>query len=441
MGTVRRAPTIEPRHFMKKISLILILFASPLRAETLTLTQVLGAVRTTHPSIEVARQTAESARHRVHAESWLPDLEAEVMMENIPFASSGLKNADMTKYSVSQEIPFPGTLKAKADALKREFYAKESLVTSTERQRVYEAKTAFYQLVATRNELHDKSSILSYYRQAVDNLTKVYASGSAMNQTATPQQSMGAPVLPMPSGGLDDVLMIKMRQSELTAEIHDLNHQAEALIAKINLMMGRDPETPITSLTSPPLKTLKTSAKVLEEKLFAQNSDLSALMWMAKKSEKDVTVARQGFVPTIAPEVEYDKLYGRANTYTLGIKFNVPLWANRNAAEISMTKADAYRAKAEYESGKLDAKTELYNLVAHAKRHYEILQTYRNSILPLARTIVNTAVTAQATNLANATATGLKLTDYYQASSMYWQMWTDYQMEFALLEQLVGEDL
>lgn len=417
--------------------LILGLFYFPISAQALTITEVVDAVRAAHPRIEEARQSAKSAHSRIHAESWLPDPEVGVMFEEVPTGLS-LGDADMTTYSVSQSVPFPTKIVTKAQSLSHDHKAKTAIATETERRVVFEAKKTFYELVAARNALSDKTSVVHYYQQAISGLSKAYEMrGVQVDAESMSQGAEGADN----SNIFDDILMLKMKKAEAEAEIHDLRHAEKALSSKLNLMMGREAETKIGRLSSPGVKTLKLSVKELEEKLLKQNADLTALLWLVKKSEKDVSLARQNLLPTLTPEVEYNQRQNNVNAYSLGLKLSVPLWFTRNSSEIKSAKAEAFRMRAEYDSAKLDVRAELHNLVNYAKWHYQILGKYRSEILPLARSLVNRALASQTANQTVLSITSQKLIGYHQASTMYWEMWKDYQIEYAMLEELVGEDL
>lgn len=419
--------------------LILGLFILPAKTYALTLTEVIDAVRVTHPRIAAARQSVASAKSDIHAKSWLPDPEAGVMFEEVP-TSLGLGSADMTTYSFSQTLPFPTQIATKAKSLRHDYQAKTATLTETERRVVFEAKKTFYELAAARHALSDKENIVHYYRQAISSLSKAYetSSTSSADSDVMPENADGAVAM---GSVFDDVLMLKMKKAEAEAEIHDLHHAVKAFSAKLNLMMGRVAETKIGRLELPSVKVLKLSVTELENLLLQQNADLTALFWLVKKSEKDVSLARQNLIPTLSPEIEFNDRQNNANAYSLGLKLSVPLWFTRNAAEIKSAKAEALRMRAEYDTAKLDVRTELHNLVNHAKWHYQILGKYRGEILPLARSLVNRALAQQTTNRSTLVNTPQKLIGYHQASTMYWQMWQDYQIEYAMLEELIGEDL
>lgn len=416
---------------MKKIFFLIILFATKMAfAETLTLEHVLAAVKESHPSITQAKWDAEATRQMKKSQSWLEDPEVSLMFEEVGPTNSSLGNADMTNYSVSQKIPFPGKLITKSKALGSEYKAKTAVITSRQLDVEFEAKKTYYEIIANQNLLNAKSSSATYYGKMATSLTKDYETKSDLKDKT----------IMMGSSNLSDVFMAKMKKAEIETEIHDLHHQRQALVAKLNLLMGRDPETK-TTLVAPKTKYLKINLKTLEQKILTQNPSLKAMDFLVKKAKSEVSLAKQDYIPDLQPELTYNQRQNRENSYSLSFNFNVPLWLNRKSAEVKQAKAQELRDNAEYNVQKLNAKTDLYYLYNHAKWHSQALRKFQGEVLPLARSAINTGLTDYGLNQTNAPGLLQKIINYEDASSMYWKMWVDYMTEYALLEKLTGENL
>ncbi|MBI4411045.1 MAG: TolC family protein [Deltaproteobacteria bacterium] len=436
---------------MKKTIFLLILFlARPVFAQTLTLDEVVKTVRETHPSIEAAKQDAESAKQMKKAESWLEDPMVGVIFEEVPFNSPSLGNADMTSYFVSQKIPFLGTLITKNKALNAEYKAKREMVTSREREMVFEAKKAYFELFAVMNQLKDQRSIASSYAQMIASFEAQYKSGGDRlsgkdgRKKAPTEMTSGMSGQTDSIGGVSvfaDLMMAKMKKAEVETLILDLKHQEEALKARLNLLMGREAHETIGRLSEPKIKKIKEDTKTLEQKLLAQNADLKALEWMLKKSEKEVSLAAQRLIPVIEPEFMYQRRQNMDNAYQLGIGLNLPIWINRNVHEIKKAKADKLRTKADLESQTRGAKDTLHNLLHFAVEHYKIVSKYRGEIIPLAQSAANAATTAYGAGMISSSSLLQKIINLHEARKMYRDMWKDYQIEYAMLEALVGEEL
>ena len=373
-----------------------------------------------------------------------------ISFEEVPLSDPSLGNADMTSYSVSQEIPFPSVIATRSSAMGKEVKSKQALLKGAEQEKIYEAKKTYFELLAAQNRLRAKKEVLSSYNQIVASLTKQYETGAKLPQQENPATgamggSMGGiPTIPstMPATtSFSDLVMAKMKKAEVEAELYDLQHQKEAATVTLNILMGREAHAPLGPIENVPVRALRESDEVLKEKVLRQNSDLSALDWMVKKSRKEVSLATQKLIPTVEPMFMYNRRQNMDNAYTVGVNMNFPLWFHRNAAEISQAKAARKKMEAEFEDQKRDALTQLHDLIHHAREHYKIVGKYRGEIVPLARAAFNSSLTSYEAGRESSSSLLQKAINHQEANTMYWEMWADYQMEYAMLEWLVGEDL
>lgn len=411
---------------MKKIlTLTFLLFPMTLQATELTLEDVVEFVKKNHPVVDAAKQGAKEARAAKGAESWLPDPMVGLEFEEIPLSNPSLGNSLMTDYFISQEIPFPGTLAVKSSALESEYKAAQSMVTGAVWMAIFDAKQTFLKLVAVENQIKNKKGVLNSFSQLVASLSQEYETNLPMGEESL----------------FSDLMMAKMKKAEVEAEIFDLNHKKETLRSRLNLLLGRASMDPLPALEIPKLEGLTIDEKTLEEKFVGQNPDLKALEWMVNKAKKEKTLATMGLIPTLKPEFTYQRRQNMDNAYTLSIGLNFPLWFNRNKAEIDRAQAAHLRAKAELENKTLDLKTMFHNLLHHAVEHNKIVKKYESEIVPFARSAFKAAETAYEANQISSASLLQRLTNYYEASKMYWEMWEDYQVDYAMLEQVVGEEL
>src|SRR3990167_2166144 len=90
-----------------------------------------------------------------------------ISFEEVPLSDPSLGNADMTSYSVSQEIPFPSVIATRSSAMGKEVKSKQALLKGAEQEKIYEAKKTYFELLAAQNRLRAKKEVLSSYNQIV----------------------------------------------------------------------------------------------------------------------------------------------------------------------------------------------------------------------------------------------------------------------------------
>ncbi|OGP07388.1 MAG: hypothetical protein A2048_05720 [Deltaproteobacteria bacterium GWA2_45_12] len=419
------------------ISLSSLLISSQSKATTLE--ELIGEVVSVHPQIKEAKWDANASRQDKKMEAWLDDPMGMVEFEEVPFRKKSLGNAGMTNFSVSQEIPFLGTLITKAGAAKKEWLSKKAMVDSATREIIFETKKTYFELLAVTNKKQSAEKMLQSLAGISSSLETQYKSTLAQKPATSEMNPGNEPT--MKGGTASDLLMAKMKQAEAKTQVHDLSHQLDALRAKLNLLRGKDPEASLGTLAKPKRKTLKSNAEDILEKILKQNSDLQSVEFMFQKAKKDLTVAKLSYIPTLEPSFTYNQRQDMENAYTLGVGFNIPLWVNKKSAETKKAHAEKKRAENTLASTVLNVKEEFYYLYHHAHEHSKIVGTYENEILPLAKSSMSLALQEYKTGLSSGPNVLQKIISYEQANQMYWNMWFDYQMEYALLEKLTGEDL
>lgn len=418
-----------------KIIIALCLFFSASSSWALSLNEVIGAVTAGHPSILQSRKRTEKIDAMKRAAAWPMNPRVGVMFEESPQRDFGFGNADMTNYMVEQEIPNPLSLRYRTERLKHEKRSSEHMTVSVTREKIFEAKKIFFELIASRNALAAKNKLVRYYDQIISSLDKSY-------QTDVPQAfgSMGM-ATKMTATSLGDVLMAKMKRAEVEAELFDLNHAVKNLSSRLNLIMGRPAGQTLGNVVPPPLKSLKLSNAALETKLSLSNSDLKALSAMADKAKSEISLTRAEFWPGIMTEAAYNQRQNMENAYSLGFSMKLPLWFDKNAALVREAKAGHLEKRYRRQAVELDLKQELHFLAEHAREHYKIINAYRGEILPVAETAVNAALADHQASATTAISVLQKIVSYQEAVGMYWKMWSDYHVEFAMLENILGEDL
>lgn len=392
----------------------------------LTLDEVLAKVKSYHPAIQEAQYSAKELRSKKHAESFLSDPKLGIAFDEVPLKDPALKNADKIEYSIAQEIPFPTVLTTKNRALDAAYQAGKSLATGAEREILLETKKAYFGLVATKNRIINYQTMKNSYDILIKTMAKRYASNT------TPQNEMG--------NGFTDLMTTKMKKAELETTLFDLHHQEESLTVKLNLMMGNEAHTPL-NVSTPPLKQLKIDINSLEEKFKNQNSDLESLKWNITQAKREKSLATQNLIPKLEPEFKYQNLNNRDDSYMLGMNLNVPLWLNRNTAEINAAKMNQKKNEAALANAQLSLSEKLHYLIHHASEHYKIVNKYKHEIIPYGQSALNASKTAFEANLTDTSSVLRQTLSLQEAQNTYWDMWEDYQIEYAELEQLIGEEL
>ncbi len=394
----------------------------------LTLEDAVATALAFHPKIAAAESEAKAAKAEKTAQSGLPDPRAGIMFEEVPYADPDLKNADMTSISVSQEIPFPGKLITRGKAYGADHRARLAMLTGTKRDIAFETESLFFSLYALKEARESETAVRAAYREVVASLETTYASDI--------RDRMGETSL------FSDLMMAKAKLALSESELLHLTHEVQTAAHALALFMGEERmHGEERALKEPPLPILSLDFSDLEAKLLSENSELAAMGATLERREKEEQLAKLEFVPDLEVEFEHNARADMENAYTLGFSINVPLWGYRNRAEISAAKKMRKAAEFDLAATAIEKKRELAHLVHYVKIYRDILAKYRAEILPAGKSAMNAAITAYTANRLEAMETVNQITNYHTMVREYWETWTEYQMNYAMLEALVGEKL
>lgn len=134
-----------------------------------------------NPALNGSRAASRAALARVSAAGALPDPMLTVGVMDLTLPRFAFRESDFTEVDVevSQELPWPGTLGARAAAARAEARAREAMVSSRKRDLTVRAAELYYRLryvVTARRTLAGQRRLLS---TGVDIATARYASTSA----------------------------------------------------------------------------------------------------------------------------------------------------------------------------------------------------------------------------------------------------------------------
>lgn len=416
-----------------KYLLLFILITLPVRGITLDLESSIQQVLSQHPRLKTAQTTIDIAKKERQIDRWLPDPMAKIEYEQIPQSNVSLDQADMITYKLSQALPptLISQSKKGAAAVRAQNYNFEASM----RELTYKTTQIYLTILATQEELKTRRDIAGAYKQLLTSLEAEYKTNVSHAPSSQIEKGMGEKSV------LGDVLMFKMKKLENETQIEDLIHKNKSAISKLNLMMGLDAEAKQAPLKLVPVKKLSFNLNTLTEKLIKQNSNLRELRALVDQAKEGKKIAALSLIPTLEPEVTFNQRRNNVDAYSFSVGLNLPIWLNKETSLIKKGKLEHLKSQSELREKELSLKEDLAYLFNHANQHYKIVNKYKNEIVPIARSAFKVTEANFKTGNTNSLDMIQKLISYLEASLMYWDLWQDYQSEYALLESLVGEKL
>ncbi len=380
-----------------------------------------------NPQIQAARQAWEAAKEIPSQVSTRPDPQITVQQVNVgsprPFA--GYTNSDFAYLGLgfSQDFPYPGKLRLRGEIAKRDAESAQLQFEAVRRSVLANVKAEYFQLAylsKTLAILESDGQLLGQVEKAAD---ARYRSGM---------------------GNQQDLLQAQLEQTKLLREItmHHLEvAKQEALLKQLLNRPQSSPEIEPADLPETPL------ALTFEELLSAakaQNQEIAGAQKLIEKQNLQVDLARKDFQPDFNLQYMWqrtDPTQFRAN-YMLSFTARLPIYRGRKQRpELAQAEAVLSLSRSELEAQTARVASELRTKYDTAQKTAELLQIYREGLLPQARAAFESGVAAYQNNRQVFQAVLASFLDVLHLDEEYWQSVAERETVLAQIEELTGLSL
>jgi len=396
----------------------------PVASSPTPLSRLLAEAEANNPEISAADHGARAARQMAPQVTTLPDPKFTYQQFSVgspkPFA--GYTNSDFAYIGVgaSQELPFPGKLRARGEVAERDADTKEAEIEIAKTSIADAVKADYLQLAylqQTLGILRQNESILD---QLIQDATAHYQVGQGMQQ---------------------DVLQAQVNRTKIVKEI-TMHHQLMGqLQAHLKGLLNRDqgsPDVVTEDLIEIPLK--RTSDELLA--LVRQNNpqiqvDASSI----RKQDAQLASAKREGKPDFEVGYMYqntDRKYRDYYMFTFDVRFPRKKRVNAEVAEAAEKRAESQQT--------LDA--HLQQQLAEVKQEYvkatsdeELLKEYREGLIPQSDAAYRATLSAYGSNREQFIHVLSYFTDLLNLKLEYAETLVDHEAALAHLETLTGVTL
>jgi cobalt-zinc-cadmium efflux system outer membrane protein len=406
--------------------------ASPLQehAEPGTVTSLqdlLTEAEQNNQQIQAARQGWQATKQIPSQVSTLPDPQFNAQQVNVgsprPFA--GYTNSDFAYIGlgVSQDFPYPGKLRLRGEIAKRDADVVQQQYESVRRSILAGVKSAYFQLAylsKTLGILESDGQLLQQVEKAAD---ARYRSGM---------------------GNQQDLLRAQLEQTKLLREITMHHLEVAKLQAQLKQLLNRSQSSPDiepTDLTETPLPY---SYEELLAATKAQNPQIAGAEKMVERQKLQVDLAHKDFYPDFNLQYMWqrtDPTQFRAY-YMLTFGVRVPLYRGRKQRpELAQAEAELNRSRSESEVQSQQVASELRSEYETAQKTAELLEIYREGLLPQAHAGFQAGIAAYQSSRQDFSALLTSFLDVLHLDEEYWKSIAERETALAGLEQLTGLSL
>lgn len=345
-------------------------------ADTLRLTNVVEAVRTTNPTLQAARYQADAAQERVRPAGALPDPVLSLGLMNRPVDDLGRTDVQMTMNVVqlTQTLPWPGALGFDEERLGH-LAAADSLDTEELEAALVARVTSVYARLAY---LDRAIAIMETTRNLLRDFRRVsearYAVGEGIQQ---------------------DILLAQVSVARMTADITVAAQERVAAAARLNGLMGRPATAPVSAVELMTPGPELPEVDGLMDEASRNRPAFEAARQRALAAEAAYRQAERDAYPDFTVSLGYGQRPDFVDLASLMVGVSIPLFAGSKQSRVK----DERRAiQSMEEARELDLYNETFarlaELRAQAERARRLSELYRTSILPQAQASVEAALTA-----------------------------------------------
>jgi outer membrane protein TolC len=383
-------------------------------APALSLPELVSEAREKNPAILAARK-----RWLSEAALVLPARTWDSPVIGIHRKEMPTDDEKSTRYSIEQEIPFPG---------KR---------SSDSRMKFHEAKIAEQDYRAKELEIVSQVKIqyhrLAWLSQTAAALRKDAEILRTVARVAQSQVSAGR-------GGAQEALIAQTQLKKIENAAFEREEQRHIAEEDLNALLAAPPGT--RRGLSPPLapKDLALSVEQLAAKAQENNPMFLSTRHMVSHAYLMTRQGRYGFAPDFTLFYEQERFRRRKETI-FGTSLSIPLWFWAPAAELRSARAHTEQALAESRNAQNETFRELHKEHTEVRLHRTLALSYEQEIVPLAEAALKIAQKNYETGREEYSKLAAAVSNLLEVQMIYYEELYHYGEHWAILERIVGVEL
>ncbi len=353
----------------------LALFAqASIAAETLVLKELLVEARENNAQLKSLRERVRAKEAGARVEGALDDPTLKVEMEDLDRKApqnTAPGNAMMTRYTLSQMLPFPGKLSLKERIAGREALSARALYAAKELEVTANLKEAYYDyayLTEAVKITEEIKGILAYMSKIAESR---YSTGLA------PQQ---------------DVIKVQLENAMLANEIIMLSAEKEMSAARIKPLIGKGQDWPLAGASELPKNKIEFKTDELIEAAIRKNPDVLMIENEAAAGDLGVELSKKEYYPDFMLGLAPIQRDGRFETYDVMFQMTLPIWWDKNSSRVTAASADASSARARLLGERLSKSFEVKEAALQAEAASSQMSLFKTGIIPQAELALESAL-------------------------------------------------
>ena len=377
-----------------------------------------------NPRILASVHAYKASTHKPKQEGALPD--TQLMVQHLSVGSprpfSGYTNSDFAYIGLgaSQEFPYPGKRKLRAEVAAREADSLKEQSESAGREVIGRLKAAYFQLAFVQQAI----SLLQHHDGVLANMEQIVES----------QYRVG-------KGDQQEVLRAQLQHTRILQEIAMNKREEGRLEAQLKQLLGRSQDSP--DIVAEPLRErpLPYTSSQLSQMVREQNPAIRSQQAMLRQAQSQVALTHKEFRPDFNFQYMYQNTDRKfRDYYMLTFGMNLPN-RGRRRAELAESLEKQERAAREVDAEIQGRSAELQEQLSVAQTSSEQLKIYNEGLIPQAAATFRSALAAYQANRQGFQTLLSSFLDVLDLDLQYQRNLADHESALAQIEALTGVTL
>jgi cobalt-zinc-cadmium efflux system outer membrane protein len=336
-----------------------------------------------NPQVQAKRKLVDAAAMRVPQAASLADPTIEAMgfpfFPNVPQTASGRATVGLT---VSQPVPWFGTLRTRAEAAEAEANMARAELAAAELEVVEQVKRVYYELYFVQKSL----TITEQSRKLAVQFSELAA--DRLRANLVPQQ---------------DLLRAQLEVSNIDAELVRMRQELQSGQAELAQLLHVSPDTPVLALGDLPSEQIPQDLERLYAQAIVMRPELHAQLAAIERDRYSVDLARLKYYPDFAMSFSWEEMSKHKalaptadglDNLGVGVMANVPIYRGRLNASVREAEAKAVASARQYDALRDRTQREVKNLFVQARSQQELLRLFGQEIIPKAEQTLKVSLPA-----------------------------------------------
>ena len=389
-----------------------------------SLASLIEEAKVKNPQIMAAVHGYKAASLMPRVAAALPDTQLMVQHLSVgsprPFA--GYTNSDFAYIGIgaSQEFPYPGKRKLRAEVAEHEAESLHAQAESVARQVIERLKVAYFRLAYTQQTI----ALLEHHDSVLADMEEIAESRYRVGQ-----------------GTQQDVLKAQLQHTRILQEVTMARREEGQLQAHIKQLLNRPQDSPDIAAESLTQRAVPYTALQLQQLAREDNPEIHSQQAMLQKTQSQVALSRKEFRPDFNLQYMYQNTDRRFRDYymlTFGI--NLPN-RGRRRAELAEAQEQQNRAAQEWNAETQRMLADLQEQFVIAQTSAEQLKIYSEGLVPQAAAGFRSAMAAYQSNRQDFQTLLSFFLDALDLDLQYQRELADHEAALARIESLTGVTL